>query len=105
MKPTRYELPSLDERISKSGREQCAVIERQRQDMFDQMAGLLRQEDPQNQNGQTLEKLIDNWAQAEVDDIAGLKAKTQIEQLLKRHHDLGEDLMDVVADNLLCDDS
>lgn len=68
--------------------------------MFDQMAGLLREEDPQNQNGQTLETLIENWAQAEVDNMAGLEAKTPLEQLLKRHHDLGEDLMDVVADNL-----
>ena len=99
----RYGPSSLDERISESGRKQCAVIERQRQAVFDQMAALLRQEDPPNRGDQTLEELIDDWAQAEVDDIAGLQAKTPLEKLLKRHHDLGEDLMDVVAENLPCD--
>lgn len=102
MKPNRYGPSSQDKRISESGREQCAAIEGQRQAVFDQMAALLRQDGPQDDTDQTLKTLIDDWAQAEADD-AGLKAKTQLERLLKQHHDFGEDLMDVVAENLLCD--
>jgi hypothetical protein len=60
------------------------------------MVALLRQEGPRDDTDQILKKLICEWAQAEVDD-AGLKAKTQLERILKQHHDFGEDLMDVVA--------
>ena len=102
MKPARYGPPSQNERISESGREQCVAIELKRQAVFDQMAALLRQDGSRDDNDQTLKELIDNWAQAEVDD-AGLEAKTQLEKLLKQHHDFGEELMDVVAENLPCD--
>lgn len=102
MKPTRYGLSSQDERISESGREQCAAIERQRQVVFDQMAALVGQEGSRDDTDQTLKKLINDWAQAEVDDV-GLKANTPLETLLKQHHDFGEDIMDVVAENLLCE--
>jgi hypothetical protein len=78
------------------------AIELKRQAVFDQMAALLRQDGSRDDNDQTLKELIDNWAQAEVDD-AGLEAKTQLERLLKQHHDFGEELMDVVAENLPCD--
>ncbi len=102
MKPIRSGLPSQNERISESGREQCVTIELKRQAVFDQMAALLREDGSRDDNDQRLKELIDNWAQAEVDD-AGLEAKTQLERLLKQHHDFGEELMDVVAENLPCD--
>jgi hypothetical protein len=69
------------DRISECGREQCAAIERERQALFDQK---------------------EDWAQAEA-DYAGLNTKPQLERLLKQHHDFGEDLIDIVAENLLCD--
>jgi len=100
MKRAPYRPSSQDERISESGREQCATIEGQRRVVYDQMAAILQQENPQDEGDEKLDELIDNWAQAEVDEIAGLAAKTPFETLLKRHHDLGEDLMDVVAENL-----
>jgi hypothetical protein len=100
MKQDRYGPSSQNEQISGRGREQCATIERQRLAIFTQMAALLRQENPQNESNEALEHLIDRWAQAEVDHVSGLEAKTPFEKLLKQHHDLGEDLMDVVAENL-----
>jgi hypothetical protein len=102
VKPIRYGSPSQNERISEYGSEQCLAIELKRQAVFDQMAALLRQDGSRDDNDQTLKELIDNWAQAEVDD-AGLEAKMQLERLLKQHHDFGEELMDVVAENLPCD--
>lgn len=35
---------------------------------------------------------------------AGVEATTPLEKLLKQHHDLGEDLMDVVAEYLTYND-
>jgi hypothetical protein len=99
----RYGPSSQDERISKTGREQCAAIERQRRAIFTQMAALLRQDNPQDESEEGLAQMIDNWAQAEVDHASNLEAKTPLEKLLKQHHDLGEDIMDVVAENLPCD--
>jgi hypothetical protein len=103
MKQGRYGPSSQNEQISGAGREQCATIELQRGAVFAQMAALVREENPQDESDEALQELIDNWAQAEVDDVSGAKAKTPLEKLLKQHHDLGEDIMDVVADNLLCD--
>ena len=84
MKSVRYGLPSKNEQIAESGREQCAKIERQRQAVFDQIAALLGQHGSRDDNDQRLKDLIDGWAQAEVDD-AGLEAKTLLEKLLKQH--------------------
>lgn len=99
----RFGPSSQDERLSGAGREQCAGIERQRRVVFSQMAALLKRENPQGESDEALAKLIDDWAQAEVDHVSGLEAKTPLEKLLKQHHDLGEDIMDVVAENLPCD--
>jgi hypothetical protein len=100
MKQGRYGPSSQNEQISGRGRELCATIEGQRLTVFAQMAALLRHENPQDEGDEALQKMIDNWAQAEVDHVSGVQAKTPLEKLLKQHHDLGEDLMDVVAENL-----
>ena len=47
--------------------------------------------------------MIDSWAQAESRPGREQPSDTPLGKLLKRHHDLGEALMDVVAENLLCD--
>ena len=104
MNQGRYGPSSQNEQISGRGRELCAIIEGQRLAVFAQMAALLRQENPQDESDGSLGKLIDNWAQAEVDHVFGVEATTPLEKLLKQHHDLGEDLMDVVAEYLTYND-
>ena len=79
----RYGPSSQNEQISEIGREQCATIEGQRRAVFTQMAALLRQENPQDESDEALEELIDNWAQAEVDQVSGVEATTPLEKLLK----------------------
>jgi predicted subunit of tRNA(5-methylaminomethyl-2-thiouridylate) methyltransferase len=100
MKQQRYGLPSQNEQISASGQEQCATIELQRRLLYTQMATLVEEQNPQRGIDGTLKEMIESWAQAEVDQVAGTQASTPLEKLLKRHHDLGEDLLDVVAENL-----
>lgn len=103
MLETRYQPSSQNKKISRYARDQCADLERQQRVVFDQMASLLRQEKPQDQGkgDDPLDRMIEDWAQAEVDQLSGAKATTPLQKLLKQHHDLGEDILDVVAENLL----
>jgi predicted subunit of tRNA(5-methylaminomethyl-2-thiouridylate) methyltransferase len=103
MKQQLYRPPSQNAQISASGQEQCATIELQRQLLYTQMTALVEEQNPQRGVEGTLKEMIESWAQAEVDQVAGTQASTPLEKLLKRHHDLGEDLMDVVAENLAYD--
>jgi hypothetical protein len=101
MKQQRYELPSQNPQISAFGQKQCATIELQRGLLYTQMTALVEEQNPPKGIEATLNEMIDSWAQAESDQVASTQASTPLQKLLKRHHDLGEDLMDVVAENLL----
>jgi hypothetical protein len=43
-----------------------------------------------------VEELVENWEEADIDNPSGVPAKTPLQVLLAEHHELGEELLDLL---------
>jgi hypothetical protein len=51
-----------------------------------------------------VEELLENWDEAEVDNVAGDEARTPLQLVLKDCYELGERMIDIVDEAILPDD-
>ena len=45
-----------------------------------------------------VKELVDNWAETELDHLSGVALKWRLQVLLQEHHELGEQMLDILDD-------
>lgn len=68
-----------------------AVAEQQRADLSNLAV--------RNEIEEETEELIENWSEADVENVNGLSADSSFQKLLAEHHELGEEILNIRDDD------
>jgi len=76
-------------------RSQYIAIDEKRAAKFQQIVQLV------DLPAEEVEELVENWEDADIDSQSGTAAKTPLQVLLAEHHELSEELLDLLDDHFI----